>query len=526
MLALEVIVAIGLVVLVGALIAARLKVTTPIVLIPLGVLLGFVPAFREVELPPEAVLLLFLPVLLFWESLTTSTREIRRFIRVILLNGTLLVFVTAFGVAVVGTWFGLPWVVALVLGAVLAPTDATAVGELAGSLPRRQRTVLRAESLINDGTALVIYALAVSVAIGAREVTPLSITWTLVVSYVGGVAIGVAMGFLGSLVFRIRMPLPSNVGLIVTPFIAFLVAEVVGSSGVLAVVVCGLVMSRIAPRVARPEARDQAQSFWTVTTYALNAALFVLIGLELQVVVRELPSSQLGTGVLFGVVVWIALIVIRAVFVVLVTVIIRSVDRRPYQRTLRSTPRGLVIAALAGFRGAVSLAAVLAVPAVMASGDAFPDRDLVVFVTAIVIVLTLAVQGPLLPLLIRWAKLPSDDGAEEERHFAELEASRAAVEAIPEMASQLGVDDSVRDKVIAEAEQHISVLEAVGSEEPDEETARHKEQYTRLRLAALELKRETIVNLRDQQRIDDIVLRSIQSQLDLEELRLTGRALE
>ncbi|THG34382.1 Na+/H+ antiporter [Glaciibacter flavus] len=526
MLALEVIVAVGLAILIGAVIANRLHVTTPIVLIPLGVLLGFIPAFRDVELPPETVLLLFLPALLFRESITTSTREIRRFIRVILLNGTLLVFITAIGIAAVGTWFGLPWIVALVLGAVLAPTDATAVSELAGSLPRRQRTVLRAESLINDGTALAIYAIAVSIAVGSQQVTPLTITWTLVVSFVGGVAIGVALGLVGSLTFRIRQPLPSNVGLIVTPFAAFLVAEVVGASGVLAVVVCGLVVSRIAPRRFQPEARDQAQSFWTVTTYILNAALFVLIGLELQVVVRELPPSQLGVGLVFGVVVWIALIVIRALFVVLTTVIIRSVDRRPYQRTLRSTPRGLVIAALAGFRGAVSLAAVLAVPVTLASGKSFADRDLIVFVTTVVIVLTLAVQGPLLPVIIRWARLPADDGVDEERTFAELEASRAAVEAIPQIASEMGIDDDVRDKVIAEAQKHISVLEAVASDEPDEETTRHKEQYTRLRLAALERKRETIVNLRDQQRIDDIVLRRIQSQLDLEELRLTGRALE
>lgn len=526
MLALEVIVAVGLAILVGGLIAARLRVTTPVLLIPLGVLLGFIPAFREIELPPEAVLFLFLPVLLFWESLTTSTREIRRFIRVILLNGTLLVLVTALGVALVGTWFGLPWVVALVLGAVLAPTDATAVSELAGSLPRRQRTVLRAESLINDGTALVIYALVVSVAVSGQQISPFEITWTLLLSYIGGIAIGVGMGYVGSLALRIRMPLPSNVGLIVTPFAAFLIAEVVGSSGVLAVVVCGLGMARIAPRIARPEARDQAQSFWTVTTYLLNAALFVLIGLEVQVVVRELPPSQLGLGVVFGVVVWIALIVLRAGFVGLTTVVIRTVDRRPYQRTLRSSRRGLVMSSLAGFRGAVSLAAVLAVPTLIASGDAFPDRDLVVFVTTIVIVLTLGVQGPLLPLVIKWARLPADDGIAEERSFAELAASRAAVEALPRLAGELGVDDSVRDKVLAETEHHIEVLEAVASDEPDEETTRAKDQYNRLRLAALELKRETIVNLRDEQRIDDIVLRRIQSQLDLEELRLTGRAEE
>ena len=525
MLALEAIVAIGAALVVAAVLAPRLRIPLALVQVVVGVLLGFIPALREVQLPSEAVLLLFLPAILFWESITTSLRESRRYVRVIVLNGTLLVFVTAFAVAGVGAWFGMPWAIALVMGAALAPTDATAVGSLAAGIPLRQRTVLRAESLINDGTALVIYGLAVGVAVGAAELTPLTVTWDLVVSYVGGIGIGLAVGFLGAYLRRIPITLASNVSMIMTPFLAFLAAELVHASGVLAVVVCGLLIGQRGPRVARPEARDQALSFWTLTSYILNGALFVLIGLELQVVVRSLPSSDLGFGIMLGVIVWISLIVVRLAWTFVTTGLIRALDRRPYQRTLRAPTRTLVMNAFTGYRGAVSLAAALAIPLTIESGAAFPMRDLIVFVTAVVIVLTLAVQGPLFPLLVRWARLPADT-EDDERLLAQTEATRAALEALPDLAASLGVDDEVRDRVTLESEQHLAALEADDDSEDGAETARTKEQYRQLRLAAMHVKRETVLRLRDERRIDDTVLRTLQTQLDLEEIRLTGRQLE
>jgi len=524
-LALEAIVAIGAALVAAAVLAPRLRVPLSLVQMVVGVLLGFIPALRDVQLPSEAVLLLFLPAILFWESITTSLRESRRYVRVILINGTLLVVATAFTVAGVGTLFGMPWAVALVMGAALAPTDATAVGNLAGALPLRQRTVLRAESLINDGTALVIYGIAVSVAVGEADLTPLTVTWELIVSYVGGVAIGLLVGLLGTVLRRIPNTLASNVGMIMTPFLAFLAAELVHASGVLAVVVCGLLMSWRGPRVARAEARDQVMSFWTLTTYMLNGALFVLIGLELQVVVRDLPTRDLGFGILLGVTVWLALMVVRLVFTFVMTGILRTVDRRPYQRTLRASNRALLMNSFAGFRGAVSLAAALAVPLTIAGGDEFPLRDLIVFVTAVVIVLTIAVQGPLLPALIRWAHLP--EGTEEdERRLAQAEAARAALGALPRLAAELSIDDAVRDRVVRETEQHLAAIEADAETEDGAETARAKDQYARLRLAVMQVKRETVLRLRDDRRIDDTVVRALQAQLDIEEIRLTGREIE
>ena len=158
-----VIVVLGITVLVGTTLGRRYRVAPPVILLCCGVLLGFVPALRDVELPPEVVLLLFLPALLYWESLTTSLREIRSNLRVIVLSSAVLVIATAVAVAVAAQALGLPWGPAWVLGAALAPTDATAVGVLARALPRRTVTTLRAESLVNDGTALVVYGLAVGV---------------------------------------------------------------------------------------------------------------------------------------------------------------------------------------------------------------------------------------------------------------------------------------------------------------------------------------------------------------------------
>lgn len=524
-LALEAVVAIGVAIVVSAVLAPRVRLPLALVQVIAGLLLGFIPALRDVQLPSEAVLLLFLPAILFWESITTSLREARRYVRVILLNGTILVVVTAFAAAGVGVWFGMPWAVAVVMGAALAPTDATAVGNLAGNLPLRQKTVLRAESLINDGTALVIYGIAVSVAVGATQLTPLAVTWELAVSYIGGIGIGFVVGFLGAFLRRIPSTAASNVGMILTPFLAFLAAELVHASGVLAVVVCGLIIGRRGPRVAHADARDQARSFWTLTTYILNGALFVLIGLELQVVLRDLPAAELGPGLMLGAAVWLALIAVRFVFTFATTGLIRALDRRPYQRTLRAPNRALVVGAFAGYRGAVSLAAALAIPLTVQGGADFPQRDLVVFACAVVIVLTLAVQGPLLPPLIRWAHLPVDDGADEIR-LARTESSQAAMDALPRLAEDLGVEESVQLKIAHEIERHLGSLQADGSETTAADSARMREQYRDLRLAVMKVKRDAVLRLRDERRIDDTVLQTLQGELDIEEIRLTGREAE
>ena len=571
---LEVTVLLGLAILAGTLIAPRLRLATPLVLLILGLLLGFVPALRDVELPPETVLLLFLPVMLFWESLTTSLRSIRRDFRYIAPMSTLLVVASAFAVAGIATALGLPWEAALILGAAVAPPDATAVAALGRLLPQRTFMKLKAESLTNDGTALVVYAIAVSVAIGGH-VSGWTISGTVLVSYVGGAAAGVLGAFLGWLVLRgLRATLPINLTLLLVPFVSFLGAELVGASGVLAVVVAGLIVAWMSPRVTTAASRRQAESMWPFGVFVLNGALFVLIGLEVQLVVHEISPAEIGGLVLVSVAVWAALLVVRYLFQLLsapFTHVGSGVSRAARNRMR-------VVSTFAGFRGAVSLAIALSVPLTTNAGTALGGRSEIVFVTAGVIVLGLVVQGPVLPALVRWARYPADTTTAEECELIERAISGAAIAALDDLAAEHGISDEVRDRTrrdtyemleLANArsvarqraamEADAAELEAVAGTGPVADApgpgiagmdaaatgvgatselemlavstdidltqrspvVRHEE-HTRLKLALLDRKREVLLRLRGEGVVDDLIVRRVQGRLDLEEVRLRG----
>jgi CPA1 family monovalent cation:H+ antiporter len=454
---LEVTVLLGLTILVGTLIAPRVRLALPLVLVIFGLLLGFVPQLREVQLPPETVLLLFLPVMLFWESLTTSLRSIRRDFRYILPMSTVLVVASAFAVAGIGVLFGMPWEIALILGAAVAPPDATAVAALGRLLPRRMFMKLKAESLTNDGTALVLYAIAVSLALGG-QITPLSVTLDVLLSYVGGIAGGVVVAGLGYLLLRrTSSTIVINVALLLIPFTAFLVAEMVHASGVLAVVVAGLIVAYVAPRVTTASSRRQADAAWPFGVFLLNGALFVLIGLEVQYVVHEISAAAIGRLVLLTLAVWVTLLVVRYLFQLLNVLVQRPAGPRP-ARGARARAR--VVSTVAGMRGAVSLAIALSVPAAVTEGGAVNGRDEIVFVTAGVILLSLLVQGPLLPAIVRWARFPVDHVEDEEYELAERAISGAALAALDDLASEHGVGQEVLDHVRSEGYRMLEVANA------------------------------------------------------------------
>lgn len=526
MLGLELIVVLCATVLVCQAAGDRLRIAPPILLLAAGALLGFVPALREVHLPPEAMLLLFLPALLYWESLTTSLRGIRQDLRGIMLMSTALVILTAWAVAAVAHAQGLPWGPAWVLGAALAPTDATTAGVFARMLPRRSVTLLRAESLINDGTALVVYGLAVGITVGEEHLTAPHVGWLFLLAYVGGAAAGAMTAWLGiQLRRRLDGPLLGNVVTIATPFTAFLLAEEIEASGVLAVVVAGLIMSQVGPRLIGAATRRQAQAFWSLSTFLLNASLFVLVGLEAQSAARDLTSDDLTHALITVLLVAVVLVAVRFAFQFGAVYLIRLLDRRPQQRLRRMSHRARVVGGVTGFRGAVSLAVALSVPETLDSGAPFPDRDVIVFVTSGVIMLTLVVQGLLLPRVVRWAQLPHDAAADKERSLAETTAAEEALKALPDVAADLGTAPEVAEWTRHEYETHLRVVRAADDGTDDDVVLRHKEDYTALRLALLARKRATVVRLRDEDHIDDTVLRQVQAYLDIEEVRLSGAEL-
>lgn len=556
---LEVTVLLGITVLTGAILAPRFRVAMPLLLLVAGLALGFIPEVREIVLPPETVLLLFLPVLLFWESMTTSLRSIRRDFRGIFLMSTGLVVASAFAVAGVAYALGLPWDAALILGAAVAPTDATAVAALGRMLPRRNFMNLKAESLTNDGTALVIYGVAVGVAAGGQY-TPLDVTGLVLLSYGGGAAAGIAVAAVAYLVMsRVRSTLNLNIALLLVPFTAFLVAELIHASGVLAVVVAGLIVAYVNPRISTAASRRQAAWTWPLGSFLLNGSLFVLIGCEVQAVAHEIPAREIGWLAVVTVAAWLVLLVARFVFQTTSVMIIRLLDRRPSQRLRRTTYRARIVSAVAGFRGAVSLAIALSVPLTTGAGAPLEGRDEIIFVTAGVIVLTLLVQGPILPAVVRWARLPDDLAVQQELELAERAITGAALTAVNELAQDHGVSEEIRDRLTrdyyeylernnervqareqAEVDRRIAELDrqiegsAAGSEAAGAATAlleapaplpsprERDEEYSRLRIAVLDRKREVLYRLRREGAVDDTVVTQIQTRLDIEELRITG----
>jgi CPA1 family monovalent cation:H+ antiporter len=341
------------------------------------------------------------------------------------------------------------------------------------------------------------------------------------VAYAGGVTIGLGATWLSVWVRR-RMhdPFQHNLLAVVTPLTAYLIAETVHASGVLAVVVSGLWVSQASPRLFPAHARQYVQTVMHFVTSLANAALFVLVGLEVQSAVRGLNTVGLTRGLIAVAAVSVAVIGVRFAWLFTSPYLIRLLDRRPRQRSLRLGARPRAVMAAAGFRGAVSLAAALSVPRTLHSGGGFPDRDLIVFVTAGVIAVTLLVQAPLLPPVVRWARLGGDAVIDRERRLAEITATERALAAISAMADDMGTGQDVVDQLRAEHERRLRALHADGDEADDTGERAWEAQYAALRLAVLSHQHETVVRMRDEGRIDDTVLRQIQTNLDLEEVQI------
>jgi CPA1 family monovalent cation:H+ antiporter len=513
---LELIVVVAVGVLAMGWLSRRTGLSEPLLLLGAGCLVGLTPPFAGFALSPDVVLFLFLPALLYWEALTSSVREIRNNVRSIALQATGLVLATAVAVAAVAHALGYSRPIAFVLGAVLAPTDAAAVAAVAKAMPRRILTVLRAESLLNDGTALVLLAVTIEVVTEERPFSWSGTALAFVESYADGIVIGVAIALL-LIPVRRRLPEPllHSALSVATPFLAYLPAELLHVSGVLAVVTCGLVTTRFGPRVIGSDARIQAIAFWEVASYLLNGALFILVGIQLPATVRALTSVSLAQAAIAACAVSVAVIGTRLLWFYSVPYLVRFLDRRPQQRDRRITAPQRLPLAWAGMRGAISLAAALTVPAVTAEGHVVEQRDAVVFITAVVIVVTLTFLGPTLPTVVRRARFPEDEVKTAELTLARCHMSSAALRALPELAQRFGVPEAATLRMAQDIEDRMA---------PAPGSTRRRESVRRLELALLQVKRDTLRDLRDTGRIDDIVLRTVQEVLDVEEVRLGRKA--
>jgi len=492
----------------------------PIVLVLGGLVLGFVPGVPEVELPPELVLVLFLPPLLYWSAFFSSPRDLRADLRAISLLAVGLVLATMGAVAATAHALvdGLPWAAAFALGAIVSPTDPVAATAIARRMGVRRRlvTVLEGESLVNDATALVAYRVAVAAAAGGTFVA-----WQaglrFVVGAAGGVAIGLVVGWLAAEVRRRLDDPPVEITLsLVTGYAAYLPAERLGASAVLAAVTAGIYVGWRAPELASAATRLLGFSFWDVLVYLLNAVLFILVGLQLHPILSGLTghsaAALLGQAALVAAVV----IAIRLAWQFTTPYLIRALDRRPSQAARRVGPRERLVVGWSGMRGAVSLAAALALPL----GGAFPQRDLVVFLTFAVIFATLVVQGLTLPWLIRRLGVRDDGSEEREERGARLAAAEAALLRLDELADAEWTRDDTVERLRGAYDYRRRRLKSRAGKIEDDGYEDRSLAYQRLLRELLEAQRQAIIRLRNQGVISNDVMHRIERELDLEDSRL------
>ncbi|MFZ0717207.1 Na+/H+ antiporter [Mycobacterium sp.] len=499
--------------------ADRIGVPYPVLLVGVGAVLAWLPWVKVPQLAPEIVFYVFLPPLLYYAAYFIAPDDLRANARPIGLLSVGLVIVTMATVSgvLVGV-AGVPLAVALVAGAVVAPTDAVAATSVFARLdvPERLVTIVEGEGLTNDGTALVLYTGAVSaVIVGTWRPGPLAVT--LLAAPAGGAALGLVVAWLAVHVRRrIDHPLLEITLSLATPYLTYVLAEGAHLSGVLATVTAGVYVGSHLSAIFAPGARLQAFAFLDALVFLLNAVLFTLVGMELFRSLHWVPGMSAVR------VVAVILIVVAVVFASrLVWMLSGPVTARLFGRATGAPVwRERVVVAWAGMRGGLSLAAALAIPLRLANGKPFPDRDLVIVVAAAVIVASLLLQGTSLPWLLRRLSLRADDFGTEENK-ARLKAARAALEWLDDD-SHADADDEATKSARSLYAAKVRRLQLSPPSDAESEDAREMERYRALRLKLLGVERSVLLALRRDGRINATLLRTIERDFDLEEARLSG----
>lgn len=507
-------------------IAQAVRVPYPILLVLGGLGLGFVPGMPRIELPPDLVLVAVLPPLLYGTAFFTSLRDLRANVRPIGLLAIGLVLATMLVVAAVAHAVipGLDWPTAFVLGAIVSPTDPTAATAIAQrlGLPRRLVALVEGESLVNDGTALVAYRFAVA-AVVTGSFSLSAATGRFVLNVVGGIAIGLAVGFVIREVRRRLDNPPVEITIsILSGYFAYLPAEAADVSGILAAVTVGIYMGWHTPELTTAQTRLQGLAVWEILFFLLNALLFALIGLQLPVILDRLSGYSTGSLVGYAVLVGAAVVATRFAWIFGTTYLPRLLIR-PVRRSDVSAPpwKPAAVLAWSGMRGAVSLAAALALPLTIDAGGPFPDRELIVFLTFGVILGTLVVQGLTLPALIGLLRIEDDRLEEKEDTKARIHAAEAALARLEELVDEDWVREDTAERLRGLYDFRRSRFRSRFDTADDGAIEQRSTDYQRLRRELLDAERATVVALRREGRISDDVMRRVVRDLDLEEARLT-----
>ncbi|MEA2709613.1 MAG: monovalent cation/hydrogen antiporter [Phycisphaerales bacterium] len=518
----------GLLVAVAALVwvANRLHIPYPILLVVGGLALSFVPHLPTVTLKPDHVFLLFLPPILYYAGLQTSWRDFRANIRPIGLLAIGLVLFTMLAVAIAAhTIIGMNWATSFVLGAIISPPDAVAATTILQRLrvPRRVVTILEGESLVNDATALVVYRFAVIAVVSGTFSLPWASVQFVIVS-VGGVIIGLLAGIAVAWIRpRLRDSSVEHVVSLLTPFVAYLPAEWLHVSGVLAVVTCGIYIARRLGRITTAEIRLRAWAVWDTVIFLLNGLVFILIGLQMSNIIKQVPAGTLSQVIGWPIVIAIVAILARFAWVPTAAYVPRALFPRLRKlEPVTPPPQNVFIIAWTQMRGVVSLAAALALPMYCADGTTpFPDRNLIIFLTFGVILVTLVGQGLTLPAIIRALKLDraGNEQADEE-NTARYLAALAAIERLDTLGANDAAAAAALQRARAEYDERIAYFSRLISPEGNGGILPTCENGQDVMREAIQAQRDMLSRLRDQGVIGDDVLRHLEHELDHEEARL------
>jgi CPA1 family monovalent cation:H+ antiporter len=499
-------------------VANRIGVAYPIMLVLGGIAIGYVPGIPPLAMPPELVLTIFLPPLLYWESVTAPTSEFFSG------SGLWWIFQLAFGLVIITMLAvaavahvmipALAWGPALVLGAIVSSTDEVAFAPIIARipLPRHVIATIEGESLVNDATSLVLYSIGIAAVVSGTFSFPHALG-ELAVSVVGAIAIGGAAALLCVAAWQLTKDdaLQAMVSLM-APYLAYLPAQHFHVSGVLAVVTAGLVVTHYTPRVLTPRARERGSGFWVTAVFMANAFIFVLVGMQFHQILGTLHRFHPVQLIGYGLAISATAIVVRLVWVFGQALL--PATNEPEHIDGKADWSHVAVLAWAGMRGGISLAAALAIP-LEAAARPFPDRDLIIFLTFCVLLATLVGQGGTLPFILRWLKVTDDGTDEREERIALAATAKAALKRLDELAGSGDVPPEICDVLRRRFRRRWAEF-GVDEGEEDGAAARFGTRIRKLESELVDAQRTALIRLRREGKVDNTVMRRVQRLLDLQ----------
>nr|WP_293833727.1 Na+/H+ antiporter [uncultured Arsenicibacter sp.] len=518
-----------LLVMVLVMLAQRLRVSYPIFLVLGGLLISFIPGVPVIKVDHELIFLIFLPPLLYEAAWFTSWKAFWKWRRVISTNAFLLVMLTSCVVAIVAQAFlpGFTLALGFLLGGIVSPPDAVAATSVTKGLkvPKRVVTILEGESLVNDASSLIIFRFALAAVLSGTFIWQKAATDFVLVTGVG-IIVGLVIAHIFYVIHRWLPTTPSidTALTVIAPYLMYLVAEEFHFSGVMAVVSGGLFLSYRNHEIFSYQTRMQSYSLWATLGFVLNGTVFILIGLELPVIVDELGEYSKWEAIGYGVLITGILIVTRMAVAMGTSLFTRFMSRFIWVNDANPGWKYPLVIGWAGMRGVVSLASALSIPPLLDNGQPFPQRNLILFITFVVILLTLVVQGLTLPAIINFVNLKEQDMAPEEEQEAEIRVRlvKVAIEALEsqyadEMASNEWVKN-LRRRMVADhghAEGYLAAVTCIP--EQKEAVSRYREIHADL----LKIQRRELYKMRKRTELDDEVIRKQEAQMDLDEASLS-----